>query len=62
AFLHHQVRSMVGTLMLAGAGRISADDVSEILASRDRSRCGPLAPARGLTLVGVDYGDHTTVR
>lgn len=55
AFLHHQVRSMVGTLMLAGAGRIGADDVADILASRDRSRCGPLAPACGLTLVGVDY-------
>lgn len=55
SFLHHQVRSMVGTLMLAGSGRLSADDVAEILASRDRSRCGPLAPACGLTLVGVDY-------
>ncbi|MCJ2036652.1 tRNA pseudouridine(38-40) synthase TruA [Methylobacterium sp. J-068] len=55
AFLHHQVRSMVGTLMLAGSGRLSADNVADILASCDRSRCGPLAPACGLTLVGVDY-------
>ena len=55
SFLHHQVRGMVGTLMLAGLGRLSADDVADILASRDRSRCGPLAPPQGLTLVGVDY-------
>ena len=55
SFLHHQVRAMVGTLMLAGGGRISADDVADILASKDKSRCGPLAPAAGLTFVGVDY-------
>ncbi|GEP05686.1 tRNA pseudouridine(38-40) synthase TruA [Methylobacterium oxalidis] len=55
SFLHHQVRSMVGTLMLAGSRRLSADDVADILAARDRSRCGPMAPACGLTFVGVDY-------
>jgi len=55
SFLHHQVRAMVGTLMLAGCGRLSADDVADILASGDKSRCGPLAPASGLTFVGVDY-------
>ncbi|WP_336486702.1 tRNA pseudouridine(38-40) synthase TruA [Methylobacterium nigriterrae] len=55
SFLHHQVRGMVGTLMLAGSRRLSADDVAGILASRDRARCGPMAPACGLTFVGVDY-------
>jgi tRNA pseudouridine38-40 synthase len=55
SFLHHQVRGLVGTLVLAGSGRLTADDVADILASRDRSRCGPLAPSNGLTLVGVDY-------
>jgi tRNA pseudouridine38-40 synthase len=55
SFLHHQVRAMVGTLMLAGCGRLSADDVADILASREKRRCGPLAPAAGLTFVGVDY-------
>lgn len=55
SFLHHQVRAMVGTLMLAGCGRLAAQDVADILASRDRSRCGPMAPACGLTFVGVDY-------
>jgi len=57
SFLHHQVRGLVGTLVLAGSGRITAGDVADILASRDRSRCGPLAPSSGLTLVGVDYAD-----
>jgi tRNA pseudouridine38-40 synthase len=55
SFLHHQVRSMVGTLMLAGAGRWSAADVRAALEARDRSRCGPMAPAAGLYLVGVRY-------
>lgn len=55
SFLHHQVRSMVGTLMLAGSGRLDAAGVADILASRDRSRCGPMAPACGLCFVGVNY-------
>lgn len=57
SFLHHQVRAMVGTLMLAGSRRLSADEVADILAARDRSRCGPMAPACGLTFVGVDYAE-----
>ncbi len=39
SFLHHQVRAMVGTLMLAGCGRLSADDVADILASGEKRRC-----------------------
>jgi len=58
SFLHHQVRSMVGTLMLVGAGRWSADDVSAALDAKDRARCGPTAPAGGLTLVRVDYPEE----
>lgn len=55
SFLHHQVRSMVGTIMLAGAGRWTVVQVREALEARDRSRCGPVAPACGLYLTGVDY-------
>ena len=55
SFLHHQVRSMVGTIMLAGAGRWTLAEVREALGARDRTRCGPMAPASGLYLVGVDY-------
>jgi tRNA pseudouridine38-40 synthase len=56
SFLHHQVRSIVGTLSLVGAGKWSTDDVRSALEARKRARCGPMAPARGLYLVGVDYG------
>ncbi|AWN37098.1 tRNA pseudouridine(38-40) synthase TruA [Methylobacterium radiodurans] len=55
SFLHHQVRAMVGTLMLAGSRRLTGDDVAEILATKAKHRCGPLAPACGLTFSGVDY-------
>jgi tRNA pseudouridine38-40 synthase len=55
SFLHHQVRSIVGTLMLAGARRWTAGEVREALEARDRARCGPMAPPSGLYLVGVDY-------
>ena len=55
SFLHHQVRIMVGTLELVGAGKWRADDVAAVLAARDRAAAGPTAPAHGLYLVGVDY-------
>ncbi|MBW0002042.1 MAG: tRNA pseudouridine(38-40) synthase TruA [Hyphomicrobiales bacterium] len=55
SFLHHQVRSLVGTIEMAGAGRWSLADVKSALEARDRSRCGPMAPAAGLCLIGVDY-------
>ncbi len=55
SFLHHQVRNMVGTLMLVGAGRWCAADVADALAARDRAAAGPTAPADGLYLVAVGY-------
>ncbi len=55
SFLHRQVRSMVGTLVQAGAGKWSASDVADALAARDRARCGPVAPPDGLYLTAVRY-------
>ena len=55
SFLHHQVRSMVGSLVLAGVGEWSADELARVLAARDRSACGPVAPPDGLYLMKVDY-------
>jgi len=55
SFLHSQVRSMVGTLKKVGEGRWPPNAVAEALAARDRARCGPVAPAHGLYLLGVDY-------
>ena len=55
SFLHHQVRSMVGSLEHVGSGRWSADDLRAALVARDRTHCGPNAPPDGLYLIGVDY-------
>ncbi len=55
SFLHRQVRSMTGTLAEVGIGRWSAADVKAALEARDRTACGPVAPAEGLYLTGVAY-------
>jgi tRNA pseudouridine38-40 synthase len=54
-FLRHMVRNVVGTLLEVGAGRRPSGSMPALLAARDRTRAGPTAPARGLTLVRVDY-------
>jgi tRNA pseudouridine38-40 synthase len=54
-FLRRMVRSMVGGLIAAGRGALSAEDLSRRLAARDRRGWPPPAPACGLTLVRVDY-------
>jgi len=55
SFLHHQVRSFVGSLKLVGEGRWTARDLKAALQARDRSACGPVSPPDGLYLVKVDY-------
>ena len=55
SFLHHQVRSMVGSLVHVGEGKWSAEDLAAALAARDRTRCGQVAPPQGLYLVRVEY-------
>lgn len=60
SFLHNQVRSMVGTIVLAGIGRWSVGDVRAALEARDRTRCGALAPPWGLYFVGVEYREDAT--
>jgi tRNA pseudouridine38-40 synthase len=55
SFLHRQVRSMTGTLAEVGVGRWTPDDVRAALEARDRTACGPVAPADGLYLTGVGY-------
>jgi tRNA pseudouridine38-40 synthase len=55
SFLHHQVRSMVGSLVPVGEGKWSADDLAAALDARSRAACGPVAPPEGLYLVNVEY-------
>jgi len=55
SFMHNQVRSIAGSLKLVGEGKWSRDDLRAVLEARDRSACGPVAPACGLYLVAVSY-------
>jgi tRNA pseudouridine38-40 synthase len=55
SFLQHQVRSMVGSLVLVGEGKWSAVDLEAALVARSREACGPVAPPEGLYLVAVEY-------
>ena len=56
-FLRHMVRNIAGTLLEVGRGRREPGDLPALMAARDRTQAGPTAPAHGLTLVRVDYGD-----
>jgi tRNA pseudouridine38-40 synthase len=54
-FLRYMVRTIVGTLLEVGRGRLEPGDVDRIFRHKDRSLAGPTAAARGLTLVRIDY-------
>jgi tRNA pseudouridine38-40 synthase len=56
-FLRHMVRAIAGTLVEIGRGRWPCERMREVLVARDRRQAGPTAPARGLFLVLVEYGD-----
>lgn len=56
AFLHQMVRTIVGTLVRVGEGRLEPQDVRAMLDARERSVLSQPAPARGLTLERVAYG------
>ncbi len=55
AFCHQMVRSIVGTCVDVGLGRIDAADIPAILAARDRAAAGSVAPPDGLVLWEVGY-------
>lgn len=54
-FLYNMVRIMVGTLVDVGLGKLTCDDVRLAVSGEDRSKAGKTMPARGLTLVSVEY-------
>jgi tRNA pseudouridine38-40 synthase len=55
AFLHHQVRNMVGALVWVGLGRRPPEWLAEVLESRDRARAAATFAPDGLYLAGVRY-------
>jgi len=54
-FLYRMVRNLIGTLIYVGQGKISQEDVSSILSSKNRTLAGVTAPAHGLHLIQVFY-------
>ena len=54
-FLQNMVRILTGTLLEAGYGRLTPEDMDRILEARDRKQAGPTAPPQGLCLMNVDY-------
>jgi tRNA pseudouridine38-40 synthase len=60
-YLHHMARNIVGSAVAVGRGRHHADWLGGVRESRDRTRGGPTAPARGLALVRVLYPGSTTL-
>ena len=54
-FLQNMVRIMVGTLLEVGCGRMTVEQVREVLKNPERQKAGPTAPAQGLCLMSVDY-------
>ena len=55
AFLYQMVRNIVGALIEAGRGNLTAQNIAELSASCDRRNCPPPAPPSGLCLVQVKY-------
>ena len=55
SFLHHQVRNMVGTLVLVGQGKWSLAKFQKAFEAKDRTKGGPTAPPEGLFFESVEY-------
>ncbi|MHB1989072.1 MAG: tRNA pseudouridine(38-40) synthase TruA [Acidimicrobiales bacterium] len=58
AFCHQMVRSIVGSLVAVGQGRLTAADVFSILQSAERTRSAQPAPPGGLCLMFVRYPEE----
>jgi tRNA pseudouridine38-40 synthase len=57
-FLRNMVRAIVGTLLDVGYGKISIQDVRNIIESKNRSEAGQSVPACGLSLCQISYGEN----
>ena len=54
-FLYNMVRIIAGTLLMVGRGQLKPEAIDEIIKSKERSKAGPTAPAKGLTLKEIIY-------
>ena len=54
-FLFHMIRIMTGTLLEVGEGKRPAEDMKYILETKERKNAGRTLPAKGLTLLSVDF-------
>ena len=54
-FLYNMVRIIAGTLIEVGKGRFTPEQVKEIIEAKDRTKAGPTAPAKGLTLYEYSF-------
>jgi tRNA pseudouridine38-40 synthase len=61
-FLRNMVRAIVGTLVDLGKGRISLDDLKNIIEAKDRSGAGMSVPAHGLYLIDIEYPDDIWIK
>ena len=57
-FLYNMVRIIAGVLLDVGRGRLSSEDVEKIIAAKDRRKASATAPACGLVLKQIYYGDE----
>ncbi|MCX5896353.1 MAG: tRNA pseudouridine(38-40) synthase TruA, partial [Proteobacteria bacterium] len=55
AFVKHMVRNIAGTLVDAGKGKMSPEELKNILARKDRTLAGITAPPQGLFLKKIYY-------
>lgn len=55
SFLHNMIRNIVGTLVEVGQGKKMPEQLAAILAAKDRTAAGQLAPASGLCLMWIRY-------
>lgn len=61
-FLRNMVRSIVGTLLEVGSGKITIEDFHNIIASKNRSNAGISVPAHGLYLTKVIYPETVSLQ
>ena len=55
SFLYHQVRNMVGSLMMVGQKKWDISKINDVLMAKDRTIAGPTAPPKGLSLMQIFY-------